>query len=79
MARRARRLGPRAALEEDEERPLAPVGIGHLAGEDDDALAVGAVVVERDLELVLDEKKPARAEPTGALPLFDFLFEEKPE
>ena len=33
---------PGAALQEDEQRPVAPVGVGDLAREDRDALAVGA-------------------------------------
>ena len=33
VARRARRLEARAALEEDQERPVAPVGVGDLARE----------------------------------------------
>jgi hypothetical protein len=65
VARRALRLEPRAALQEDEERPVAAVGIGDLAGEHDDALAVGAVVVQRDLELVLDEDEAAGGDRVG--------------
>jgi hypothetical protein len=57
---RAGRLEARAALEVHEERPVAPVGIGDLAREDRDALAVGAGVVERDGELVLDEDQAGR-------------------
>ena len=52
---RARRLEPRPSLEEDQERPVEPVGVRHLAREDGDPLAVGPAVVERHRELVLGE------------------------
>jgi hypothetical protein len=48
VAGRARRLGARAALKEDQERPLPPVGVGHLAGEDRDPLAVWVGMIERN-------------------------------
>ena len=38
-----------------------------------------AVVGERGSPDTAAKKKPARPETSGALPLFDFLFEEKPE
>src|SRR4051794_3684260 len=60
-ARRPRRLRAGPALEEDEEGPVAAVGVGHLAREDGDLRAVGGGVVERYLELVLDEDEPAGA------------------
>ena len=41
VARRAGRLEARPALEEHEERPVAAVGVGHLAREHGDTLAVG--------------------------------------
>jgi hypothetical protein len=44
---RPRRLVARAALEKDENRPLAAVLRRDLAGEDDDALAVLPRVIER--------------------------------
>jgi hypothetical protein len=45
-----------------QERPFTAVGVGHLAREDGDALAVRAVVVERDVELVLGEDEAGRAD-----------------
>src|SRR4051794_16682367 len=62
VARRPRRLRAGPALEEDEEGPVAAVGVGHLAREDGDLRAVGGGVVERYLELVLDEDEPAGAD-----------------
>jgi hypothetical protein len=56
----ARRLEAGAALEEDEVRAVGPVGVGDLAGEDGDALAVGPGVIERDLELVLGHHQARR-------------------
>jgi len=61
MPGRARSLAARAALEEDEERPLATVGVGDLAREDGDPLAVRPGVVERDGELVLREDESGGA------------------
>src|SRR5689334_24810451 len=61
MARRPRRLVPGAALEEDEERAVAPVRVGHLAGEDLDPRAVRLAVVERHLERVLGEDEAVGA------------------
>jgi hypothetical protein len=54
-------------LEEDEERPLASIRVGHLAGEDRDPLAVGARMVERDRELVLGDDETGRADQEGYL------------
>ena len=65
MPGRARRLGARAALEEDQERPVEPVGIGDLAREDGDPLAVRAVVVERHRELVLGQHEAGGADGFG--------------
>jgi hypothetical protein len=45
------------ALEEDEEGPICPARISDLAGEDLDLLAVGSIMVQRDLELVLGEEQ----------------------
>jgi hypothetical protein len=76
MPRRARRLEPRAALEVDEERPVAPVGIGDLAREDRDALAVRAGVVERHVELVLDEDQARSRDGDGGHQVGDFVLNE---
>ena len=51
----------RAALEEDQERLLAPLRLGDLAREDRDLLAVRIGVVERDGQLVIDHHEPGDA------------------
>jgi len=61
MPGHARGLAARAALEKDEERPVAAVGVGDLAREDGDPLTVRARVVERDGELVLREDETGGA------------------
>jgi hypothetical protein len=53
-----RGLEARAALQEQQQRAIAAVGIGDLAGEHGDALAVGPLVVERHGELVLGQHEP---------------------
>src|SRR5262249_16685625 len=58
---RTSRFEAAGALEEDEERPLAAVGVCDLAREGGDALAVRPRVVERDRELVLGEDEPGAA------------------
>ena len=65
IARGARRLAARPALQEDEHRPVAPVGVGDLAREDGDPLAVRARVVQRDRELVLGQQQAAGGEGGG--------------
>jgi hypothetical protein len=45
-------------LQEDQERPIAPVGVSHLAREHGDALSVRRRMVEWDGELVLDQHQP---------------------
>ena len=60
VARRARRLETGSALEEDEERLVATVGLGDLAREHRDRLPVGPRVVERSGELVLRQDEPGR-------------------
>ncbi len=60
--KRARRLAPRAALEEDEPRQLVVLVVGRddFAGEDGQLPAFRARVVERDVELVLAENEVGR-------------------
>ncbi len=56
-ARRPGRLEPRPALEEHEVRPIQPVRMGDLSGEDGDARTVGTRVVERDGVLSLGQDR----------------------
>jgi hypothetical protein len=58
---RAWRLEAWAALQEHQERAVGPVGIGDLACEDGQPLAVGLAVVERDGELMLGEDEARSA------------------
>ena len=56
--RRPHGLKPRAALQEDEERPIGPVRIGDLTSEHLDGLSARINVVERHLDRVLDADQP---------------------
>ena len=60
-ARGSRGLEPGAALEEDQERLVAAVGLGHLAREHRELVALGPRVVERHRELVLGQDQPGDA------------------
>ena len=65
VAGRTRRLAAGPALQEDEHRAVASVGVGDLAREDGDPLAVRRRVVERDRELVLGQQQAAGCEGGG--------------
>ena len=63
--RRPRRLRARPALEVDEERPVAPVGVGHLARKHGDPLAARRGMVEGHRELVLGQHEAGGADVDG--------------
>ena len=56
----------RAALEEDEKRPVPTLRVRDLAGEDRDLLAVAVGVVQRHRELVLGQDEAGGAHRDGA-------------
>ncbi len=60
MAARPRRLDAGTALQKDQKRPLGSVGVGDLAREDGDLLAVWPAVIEGNPKLVLGQDKSRR-------------------
>ena len=60
-AGRPGRLEAGPALQEQQERPVEPVGVGDLAGEDRDLRSARVGMVERDVERVLGQHQPGHA------------------